>query len=142
LAELLTPERIAGSSEQSHQMAFAQWVALQGRHELPDLELMFAIPNGEERTPSVAARLKAQLVRRGVPDLFWSVPAGEFHGLYIEMKRPALRPRTPQGADGRSDEQQVMGAHLQAQGYAVVVAYDWLEAVAVVRWYHGLRRGF
>ena len=43
---------------------------------------IFAIPNGGYRSRATAARLKAEGVARGVPDLF--VPA---HNLWIEMKR-------------------------------------------------------
>jgi hypothetical protein len=43
---------------------------------------IFAIPNGGYRTRSTAAKLKAEGVMRGVPDLF--IPA---HNLWIEMKR-------------------------------------------------------
>jgi hypothetical protein len=43
---------------------------------------IFAIPNGGYRARSTAAKLKAEGVSRGVPDLF--VPA---HSLWIEMKR-------------------------------------------------------
>lgn len=43
---------------------------------------IFAIPNGEKRSPSVAARLKAEGVSPGVPDLY--IPAWK---LWVEMKR-------------------------------------------------------
>ena len=43
---------------------------------------IFAIPNGGFRSRATAARLKAEGVSPGVPDLF--VP---FHCLWIEMKR-------------------------------------------------------
>lgn len=43
---------------------------------------IFAIPNGGYRSRATAARLKAEGVARGVPDLF--VPS---HNLWIEMKR-------------------------------------------------------
>lgn len=43
---------------------------------------IFAIPNGGKRVRTTAARLKAEGVSPGVPDLF--VPAW---GLWIEMKR-------------------------------------------------------
>lgn len=43
---------------------------------------IFAIPNGGQRSMATAARLKAEGVSSGVPDLF--VPAW---GLWVEMKR-------------------------------------------------------
>ena len=48
---------------------------------------VFAIPNGGSRDRREAARLTAQGVKPGVPDLFIPRAAGRFHGLFIEMKR-------------------------------------------------------
>jgi hypothetical protein len=48
----------------------------------------FAVPNGEWRFPKTAARLKAQGVRAGAPDLV-VVVRGRFHG--IEIKRDTGR---------------------------------------------------
>jgi len=49
--------------------------------------LFFAVPNGGARSKRVAVKLKAEGVLAGVSDLFVSEPRGEFHGLYLEMKR-------------------------------------------------------
>lgn len=59
-------------------------------------DFLFHIPNGGKRqsfknskgvrfSPE-AMKLKRMGVRKGVPDLFLSLPKGKFHGLYIEMK--------------------------------------------------------
>ena len=48
---------------------------------------VFAIPNGGSRDRREAARLTAQGVKPGVPDLFIPRAPGRFHGLFIEMKR-------------------------------------------------------
>lgn len=53
----------------------------------PELRLLHAIPNGGKRDKVTAARLKAEGVKPGVPDVCLPVPRGEKHGLYIEMKR-------------------------------------------------------
>lgn len=47
---------------------------------------VFHIPNGGYRHPAEAARLKAQGVKAGVPDLCVPVARGGYHSLYIEMK--------------------------------------------------------
>ena len=47
----------------------------------------FHIPNGGARNKITAARLKAEGVSAGVPDLCIPVPSSGFHGLFIEMKR-------------------------------------------------------
>ena len=46
---------------------------------------VFAIPNGGSRDRREAARMTAQGVKPGVPDLFIPRAAGKFHGLFIEM---------------------------------------------------------
>lgn len=57
-------------------------------------QLLFAIPNGGARNVITGAMLKRQGVRKGIPDLFLSIPKYSKHetsfvlsnGLYIEMK--------------------------------------------------------
>lgn len=46
----------------------------------------FAVPNGGQRHPAVAEKLKRGGVVSGVWDLFLSVPKKGKSGLYIEMK--------------------------------------------------------
>lgn len=85
----------------------------------PGLELIHAIPNGGHRHIAVAAKLKAEGVKAGVPDLFLPVPKGGYHGLYVELKAKG-------GAV--SDSQRTMLGALSRQGYACIVAYGWDEA--------------
>lgn len=66
-------------SEADEQRAVVEWCELKG---VP----VFHIPNGGYRHPAEAARLKAQGVKAGVPDLCIPVAAGGYHSLYIEMK--------------------------------------------------------
>lgn len=56
----------------------------------PDIRFVYAIPNGGLRNIRVAKSLKDEGVKPGVPDICWPCPMGEFHGLYIEMKRTKL----------------------------------------------------
>ncbi len=70
--------------------------------------MIFAIPNGEKRAISVAKRLKAEGVVRGVPDLY--VPAWK---LWIEMKR---------ASGGRlSPDQKEMINYLESIGNTVII---------------------
>lgn len=71
------------SKEHELQAACVKWFSLQ----YPQLDrMLFAIPNGGHRDIRTAARLKAEGVKRGIPDLFLSVSRAGYHGLYIEMK--------------------------------------------------------
>ena len=54
-------------SEHDEQVLIFKWARLsEGRW--PELALLFAIPNGGHRHKAVAAKLKAEGVRAGVPD--------------------------------------------------------------------------
>jgi hypothetical protein len=106
-------------TEHGHQVALFLWSAV-AKQWLPELDLMFAIPNGGERAKPVAARLKAEGVKRGVPDIFLPVPMGNAHGLFIELKKPKV---------GRvSDRQTQWASNLINKGYPVSVCYGWKEA--------------
>lgn len=73
-------------SEEEEQAAVMEWAMLMER-QYPELALLFHIPNGADRHPAVAAKLKRQGVKAGVPDLFLPVARGGWHGLWVEMKR-------------------------------------------------------
>lgn len=95
----------------------------------PELQLLFHIPNGGERRKSEAARMKAEGVKAGVPDLFLPVARVNYHGLFIEMKRRK---------GGRvSDEQREWIGNLLANGYAVEVCRGWEEAKDAIENYLG-----
>ena len=76
--------------EDSEQAALFQWASVRANSGYPT-RLMFAIPLGGYRKPREAARLKMQGAKAGVPDMFLPVPRGEFHGLFIELKRPIVK---------------------------------------------------
>lgn len=86
-----------------------------------------AIPNGGYRTRAEAARLKAEGVRAGMPDLWLPVARGGRFGLMLELK----------AAGGRlSAEQRDMLHRLDAEGYAAAVVWaDWVLAWQVVERY-------
>ena len=112
-------------SEHAEQVALMQWAGLAEGHR-PLLGLLHAIPNGGQRHPAIAAKLKREGVKRGVPDLCLPVARCGLHGLYLELK----------AADGRlSDEQKRWRDMLIAQGYGVAVVYGFEEARAVLEDY-------
>lgn len=73
-------------TEHEEQKALIEWSAWMSNAR-PELSLMFAVPNGGDRHPAVAAKLKAEGVKAGVPDIFLPVPRNGYHGLFIELKR-------------------------------------------------------
>lgn len=110
------------SSEHVEQVALIQWCA-RLTPQYPELAELFAVPNGGQRNRIVAAKLKAEGVRPGVPDLLLLVPRGECHGLAIEMK-------TAIGTV--SDAQKWWHLRLAHHGYAVRVCRGWQAAAATL----------
>ncbi len=106
-------------SEHREQTCLMKWADLQSG-SMPELRCLFAIPNGGWRHPTTAARLKAEGVKPGVPDLFLAYPFNGMPGLFIEMKRRI---------GGRlSPEQQAWRERLSMHGYRVRVCKGWEEA--------------
>ncbi|HDS1304210.1 TPA: VRR-NUC domain-containing protein [Stenotrophomonas maltophilia] len=100
------------------------WVAAASA-QLPDLQYLMHVPNGGRRGKLEAARLKAQGVRAGYPDLVLDVARGEYHGLRIELKAT----RTDLGRKPEvSAAQRSWLTRLQQQGYRAVVCEGWLAA--------------
>ncbi|WP_405120725.1 VRR-NUC domain-containing protein [Pseudomonas leptonychotis] len=83
-------------TEHDEQKALIKWFDLQ----YPSLRgRLAACPNGGQRNVIVAAKLKAEGVRPGYPDLNLMTPRHGFAGLIIEMKRIKGGSITPQQAD-------------------------------------------
>ena len=72
------------------------------RGQYPELKLLHHIPNGGKRDAIEAKHLKAQGVKKGVPDLCLPVARGPYHGAYIELK-------TQTGRDFEFSEKMVGG---------------------------------
>ena len=120
--------RMQVPTESEEQQALFSWVQMQ-RGKYPELALLYHIPNGGSRSKSEAGRFKAEGVKAGVPDLCLPVARGEFHGLYIEMKRIK--------GGKTSSEQEGWIAALTAQGYYVEVCPGWERASEALLWYLG-----
>jgi hypothetical protein len=125
------PESFAkNGTEHGHQVALFCWAA-QNFSKYPALRLMFAIPNGGERNVIVAGNLKAEGVRSGIPDIFLPVPIAHWHGLFIELKRPADKGLNRKRG-GTTEEQDRWIAALYAQNYGVAVCMGWQAARDVI----------
>lgn len=92
-------------------------------------KLIYHVPNGGHRVKAVAAKLKGQGVKAGVPDLVLPMARGGYFGLYIEFK--AMPPfDAPVSANQDAYLQQ-----LNAQGYLAIVCRGSLDAVEAIRAY-------
>lgn len=78
------------ATESAYQRNVFTWASVR-LNIWPELALMFHVPNGGDRHVAVAAKLKAEGVKAGVPDIWLPVPRIPFTGLVIEMKRPGGR---------------------------------------------------
>lgn len=126
----VTPEALAKSdTEHGHQAALFCWAA-DSLYQYPQLNKLFAIPNGGDRHKLEAINLVAAGTRKGVPDIFLASPTNgvrenHYHGLFIEMKREKYRNHKNGGC---SDEQLEWIADLRNSGYYVAECYSWIEA--------------
>jgi hypothetical protein len=113
-------------SEHDSQAAFFAWAA---RKAIPGIELMHAVPNGGERPSRVGAKLKAEGVKPGVPDVLFPVARGGFVGLAIEFKH---------GDGNPTKEQRERITKMQREGWCVAVCWDWEAAARLLVGYAGL----
>lgn len=100
--------------ESQEQTAFVQWFRMQ----YPRV-LIFSIPNGGKRGIREAARLKAEGVTAGIPDLH--IPQWK---LWIEMKR--------QQGGTVSGEQKDIIQHLETIGHEVIIGKGATDAIRKV----------
>ena len=85
------PRRRYPDTPSEHELQVALFVRIHdeaNQRRIPALALCFAIPNGGRRSPAVAAKLKAEGVTAGVPDVCCPVARGGYHGFWLELKRP------------------------------------------------------
>lgn len=117
------------ASEHMEQVALVKWWLLlckSGRlGEAPPL--LFAIPNGGARSVITGARLRAEGVTPGIPDLCLALPGGQAHGLFIELKK--------QHGGVVSPAQKAVMHRLETYGYRCIVAHGWREAATEITGY-------
>lgn len=126
------PTAAPTQSEDSIQIQVMDWWGLACHGFRVDIRLLMHTPNGSRRSPRQGAQLKRMGMRAGWPDLFLAVPRpGAYvnavpvmwHGLFIEMKKPGGR---------LEPSQREIHPLLTAQGYAVMVAWSFDEAVTYI----------
>ena len=118
------------ASESVEQQCLFRWAQYESG-KYPELDLMFHIPNGGKRNITTAVRLKAEGVKSGVPDINLPVARGEFHGLFIELKK--------QRGNKTTENQDAWLEALNKQGYMAIVCKGWEEASkAILNYLEGL----
>ena len=113
-------------SEDEEQMLIFAWrdVAM---NTMPDLEYLFAVPNGGKRSITTAKRMKATGTMAGVPDMCLPVAKGGYFGLWIELKRV-------KGGKVSVEQARWLKA-LDRAGYYACVCHGADEAINVIRKY-------
>jgi hypothetical protein len=122
-------------NEHAEQTTIINW-ARRWEHLVPELRLLFAVPNGAaltwhtdrrgKRFSPQASKLKAEGLRAGVPDLFLPVARQGFHGMFIELKVGKNKPTRAQA--------QMVDA-LAEQGYFAAVCWGAEEAIHEIKAY-------
>lgn len=92
-------------------------------------KLIYHVPNGGHRVKAVAAKLKGQGVKAGVPDLVLPMARGGYFGLYIEFKA-----KPPYDAPVSASQDAYL-QQLIAQGYLAIVCRGSIDAVEAIRSY-------
>jgi hypothetical protein len=114
-----------GPTEHQEQSAVFAWARLR-EARWPELRLLFAVPNAAKRGVRLAAYMKAEGLRSGVPDMFLPVPRGGFTGLAIEQKI--------KGGEV-SDNQEWWLEHLAAEGWKACVSWSAGETIELIEGY-------
>ncbi len=100
-------------TEAQEQIKFVVWLRKQGYR-------VSASANGGSRNLFEALKFKKMGVSAGFPDIEVPLPAGPYHGFFIEMKR--------QKGGKVSNEQREWLSYLRDKGYYAEVAYGFEEA--------------
>ena len=112
-------------SETTEQIKLFNW-AKSREDIIPELRLMYHVPNEGKRTQGGGTILKAAGLKSGVPDICLPVPRQGFHALYIEMKFGKNKPTKAQAE---------FMELLKAAGAKAAVCYSAEEAREVIRHY-------
>ena len=116
-------------NEHAEQVALMDWAQYQRFNGARISDDLFAIPNGGHRHPAVAAKLKAEGVTAGIPDLMLTIPVHPYHGLFIELKARGGR---------LTDSQRAHLERLRDRGYHAVCCVGFDEARIAIERYLGL----
>jgi len=127
----ITSEQLAKSgSEDALQRALLNEIALVIRPRMPQVDLIYHVPNGGSRgsdpveAKKEGARMAALGTKKGTPDLCLPIPSQGFAALYIEMKRPKDGELSPH-------QKRRIGMLSQVHNFCAVID-DWRLGVQLV----------
>ncbi len=120
------------ASETTEQIKLFTWAKM-NEDIIPELRLLYHVPNEGKRSTSGGQILKAAGLKAGVPDVCLPVARMGFNSLYIEMKFGKNKPTKAQ-AD--------FMAALSDNGSRVAVCYSANEAREIIRQYLSPAEGF
>lgn len=132
--------RLQSPLETDEQQALFAWAGLM-ESRMPELQDLFAVPNGAYKSRAMASRFKREGLKAGVPDIVLPHARKGCNSLYIEMKRrqvAGVRVALRKAPSVLSAEQLDWHRRLQAAGNMVVVAYGWEEARVAIEAYLAL----
>lgn len=89
--------------------------------------MLYHIPNEGKRSVAYGASLLRQGLKKGVPDICLPVARGEYHALYIELKR--------RSGGKVSESQSEWIKRLSEAGNKAVVCEGWEKAAAEIMEY-------
>jgi hypothetical protein len=112
-------------SEDAIQAKFFEWARDEAEY-VPELKLLYSIPNGSHKSKAQRALFQRTGLKAGMPDLHLPVSRGGYLTLYIEFK-------TATGS--LSASQKVVIEDLRAEGHLVGVCRSAVEAKNVVEAY-------
>lgn len=108
---------IKEAQEQAYLFNWAKWNVGQ----FPELDEMFAIPNGAGKlSKQTCAKLKRTGLKAGVPDIFLPAIRGGYGGMFIELKS-----MTGTVQDNQMDWKN----RLERNGYFCIIAKGWISAM-------------
>ena len=117
-------------SETTEQIRLFRWAEM-NEEFIPELKLLYHVPNEGKRSQQSGKILKAAGLKPGVPDVCLPVSRDGYSALFIEMKY---------GKNKESVEQTLFITELEVYGHnKCVICYSAEQAREVIR--HYLRRG-
>jgi len=119
-------------TEFQEQCGVIKWARLMST-AYPGIGLLYSIPNASKSHVRHRANLAKSGLLRGIPDLCLPIPRGNYHSLYIELKR--------QKGGRASKEQKAIILLLQSYGHKAVICAGADEAIKCIENYLGITKG-